>query len=154
MNFRHHAVMLLATGCYAGRLPWAPGTFGTMVGLAVAYLLSRLQWPIALIITILIVMLAVQVAQMAEKLVQAKDPGCIVIDEIAGICVALCGIQMDFTTGLAGFLLFRLFDIFKPPPIRLLEQKLSGGWGVVMDDVAAGVLTQMVLQLGFILIAK
>jgi phosphatidylglycerophosphatase A len=154
MIFRHHAVMVLATGCYAGRLPWAPGTFGTLVGLPVAYVLSRIQWPIALILTIAIVLVAVQVAQMAEQLVQTKDPGCIVIDEIAGICVALFGIQMNLATGLAGFFLFRVFDIIKPPPIRFLEQKLSGGWGIVMDDVAAGVLTQILLQLGVAVFAK
>lgn len=154
MIFRHHAVMFLATGCYTGRLPWAPGTFGTLAGLPVAYMLSRLQWPIAMVMTIAIVLVAVQVAQIAEQLVQTKDPGCIVIDEIAGICVALFGIQMNVTTGVAGFFLFRVLDIVKPPPIRFLEQKLSGGWGIVMDDVAAGVLTQIMLQLGMVVFAK
>jgi phosphatidylglycerophosphatase A len=151
MIFRHHAVMFLATGGYVGRLPWAPGTFGTLVGLPLAYLLSRMQWPIALGITIGIILAAVGIAHIAEQLIGAKDPGCIVIDEIVGICVAMIGVPMNFATGLAGFFVFRLFDIIKPQPIRILEQKLNGGWGVVMDDVAAGVMTHLVLQIGMII---
>jgi phosphatidylglycerophosphatase A len=154
MIFRHHAVMLMATGGYAGKIPWAPGTFGTLVGLPIVYALAKMQWPVALALTVLIVLVAVYVAHAAERLLQAVDPGCIVIDEIAGICVAMCGIPMSFASGLAGFLVFRFFDVLKPPPIRLLEQKLSGGWGVVMDDVAAGALTQLVLRFGLLVWGK
>jgi phosphatidylglycerophosphatase A len=76
-----------------------------------------------------------------------------VIDEIAGMCVTLLAIPLTFTTGAAGFFLFRLFDVTKPPPARQMEQYLSGGWGVVMDDVVAGIMANIVLRIGLMLIA-
>ncbi len=90
---------------------------------------------------------AIRVAGEAEKLLNTKDPGCIVIDEIAGMMVTFLGLPFDMVTALAGFLLFRVFDILKPFPIRLLERRLPGGLGVVMDDVAAGVCANVVLRI-------
>ena len=95
---------------------------------------------------------SVWIAHLAEQQLNAKDPGCIVIDEIAGMCVTMLYIPLTITTGLAGFFLFRLFDVIKPPPARQMEKRLKGGWGVVMDDVVAGVMANIVLQIGLLLL--
>ena len=148
MIFRRHAVMFLATGGYVGRIPVAPGTFGSLIGIPIVYVLDKFTWQTALIAMVLVVLGAVWVAHNAERMLQAKDPGCIVIDEIAGMCVALLGLPFTLSTVAAGFFIFRIFDVIKPPPIRQLERHLAGGWGVVMDDVAAGAATHLVLWAG------
>ncbi len=148
MISKPNAVMFLATGGYVGHAPFASGTFGSLVGLPIVYLLSKANGALALILVVALVLGAVWVAHKAESALQAKDPGCIVIDEIAGMCVTMLFIPLTLTTGIAGFFLFRLFDVIKPPPIRQVERKLHGGWGVVMDDVVAGVMANIVLRLG------
>ena len=152
MHSRRPGVMFLATGFYVGRMPFAPGTVGTLIGLPVAYVIGWLSLPLAMAAAVALILGAVWIAQEAEQQLGQKDPGCIVIDEIAGMCVTLLGIPLTFGTGLAGFILFRLFDIAKPPPIRYLERRLPGGWGVVMDDVAAGLIAQIVLRVGLALV--
>ena len=148
-----HAAMFLATGGYIGHIPIAPGTFGSLIGIPIVYALSLIGWPTAVAVTAVIILVAVWAAHSAEQQLHQKDPGCIVIDEIAGMCVALVGIPFSWTTGLAGFFIFRMFDIIKPPPARQLERHLSGGWGVVMDDVAAGAMTHIVLRIGLLIFA-
>ncbi len=87
---------------------------------------------------------------MAEKLLIQKDPGCIVIDEIAGIMIAFLGMPFNAFSIAAGFVTFRFFDILKPFPIRYMERRLAGGVGVVMDDLMAGVYSNIALRLLFI----
>ncbi len=145
--------MFLATGGYVGHIPIASGTFGSLVGIPIVYAVSKLNWHLAMILCVVIILGAVWVAHMAEQLLNAKDPGCIVIDEIAGMCVTMLGIPLTLSTGVAGFFLFRVFDVIKPPPARQLERRLKGGWGVVMDDVAAGVMANIVLRFGLFVMA-
>lgn len=148
MISKQQAVMFFATGGYIGRIPIAPGTFGSLIGIPVAYAFSLMGKPAAFSAVVLIILAAVWIAHLAEKQLKQKDPGCIVIDEIAGMCVALTGIPLSWLTGLAGFFMFRVFDILKPPPVRQLDRHLSGGWGIVMDDVAAGAMTNIILRFG------
>ena len=147
MNFKEKSVMFLATGCFTGNIPFAPGTFGTVLGLPLCFLLSRIDLPITILYTVLFIFFAVWIAHDAVRILEKKDPGCIVIDEIAGLVVTLIGLPFNWFTVIAGFLLFRIFDILKPFPIRLLEKNLSGGAGIVMDDVAAGIYSNLVLRL-------
>jgi phosphatidylglycerophosphatase A len=147
MILKPKAVMFLATGAHVGRIPFASGTFGSLVGLPIVYLLSRTDWVVALILTAILVLFSVWIASLAERQLNAKDPGCIVIDEIAGMCVTMLAIPLTLTTCLAGFFLFRIFDVIKPPPARLMESRLPGGWGVVMDDVVAGIMANIVLRI-------
>ena len=91
-------------------------------------------------------MFAVWVAGQAEQLLGAKDPGCIVIDEIAGMAVTFLGVPFSVPAVIIGFVLFRFFDILKPFPVGYMEKRLSGGLGVVMDDVAAGVMSNVALH--------
>jgi phosphatidylglycerophosphatase A len=147
MNFKQKSVMFLATGCYIGNVPIAPGTFGSVLGLFLCYFLSKIGLLLALFLTIAFILCAMWIAHEAEKLLQTKDPGCIVVDEIAGMILTLIGLPFNMMTIILGFAMFRGLDIWKPYPIRFLEKKLSGGVGVVMDDVAAGILSNLILRI-------
>lgn len=153
MLFRRHLVMFLATGGFVGRMPMAPGTFGSLIGLPVAYAISKMSWPWAMTAVALLVLIAAWSAGGAARQLGKKDPGCIVIDEIAGMAVALMGIPFGMTTAAAGFILFRVFDISKPPPVRQLDRSIDGGWGIVLDDIAAGILANIVLRIGMVVIS-
>lgn len=153
MILKPHAVMFLATGGYVGRIPVASGTFGSLLGFPLVFLFAMTDWPVAALLNGVLIVTAAWVAAEAEKLLQTKDPGCIVIDEIAGMCVTMLAIPLTITTGLAGFFLFRVFDVIKPPPARQMEKMLKGGWGVVMDDVIAGIMANITLRVGLSLFA-
>ena len=147
MKFRDAAVLFLATGFYIGNIPFAPGTFGSILGLALCFFVAGLKLPLALACVVLFIAMAVRIAAEAEKLLKKKDPGCIVIDEIAGMAVALFGLPFNLTTVLIGFIIFRFLDISKPFPIRALDKQVSGGLGIVIDDVVAGIFTNLLLRL-------
>jgi phosphatidylglycerophosphatase A len=140
--------MFIATGCFIGNLSVAPGTFGSILGLPLCFILAKIELTIALFFTITFIFFAIIIAQKAEKILVKKDPGCIIIDEIAGLMVALIGLPFNIISVTAGFIIFRAFDIFKPYPIRYLEEKLPGGVAIVMDDVAAGIYSNIVLRMG------
>ena len=148
MLFKRHVVIFLATGGYVGRIPIAPGTFGSLIGLPVAFGISRMSWPGALLAIVMLTLAAVWSAGEAARQLEAKDPGCIVIDEIAGMAVTFFGMPFNLVTSVAGFFLFRCFDIVKPPPVRQIDRNLRGGWGIVLDDIVAGFMANIVLRLG------
>jgi phosphatidylglycerophosphatase A len=143
MSRAERIVIFLATGCYAGKLPVAPGTFGSLAALPLCWLLAQLGRPAALGATVLVIAAAVWVAGAAERLLQRKDPGSIVIDEIAGMLVTFSGLPFTAFSAAAGFVLFRILDIAKPFPIGWVEKRLSGGGGIVMDDLVAGVIANL-----------
>ncbi len=147
-SFRDKMVVCIATGFYTGNIPWAPGTFGTLPGLLLCFFLARLPLSASILLILLLIALAIRVAGEAEKMLGQKDPGCIVIDEIAGMAVTLMALPFTLQTAIAGFLLFRVFDILKPPPIRIIDKKVHGGIGIVLDDVIAGVFANLVLRTG------
>ena len=143
--------MFLATGGFVGRSGIAPGTLGSLIGLPVAYGLSHMGGLPAALLSILLILAAVPITAEAARILKAEDPGSIVLDEIAGMVVALYGITFSAGTAIAGFVLFRIFDISKLPPVGIVERRLRGGWGIVMDDVVAGVMANGVLRLGLYL---
>ena len=133
-----------------GRIPAAPGTFGTLLGIPLAWVMWQawdLAWPLALFLVAGFIVAAVPIADKAAKAMGAKDPGSIVIDEVAGYLVTLLAVPFSWKAAMAGFVLFRIFDIFKPPPVSTLDKGLSGGLGIVADDIAAGVYAQVVLRI-------
>lgn len=138
--------MFIATGCFIGNISFAPGTLGSILGLALCFLLSKIEFWVAVGLTILFVLFAMWMAHEAETILKAEDPGCIVIDEMAGMLVTLIGLPFNMISVLTGFLVFRILDILKPYPIRFLERKLSGGIGIVMDDIAAGIMGNIILR--------
>jgi phosphatidylglycerophosphatase A len=147
MQFRDRLVLCLATGFFSGRLPVAPGTFGTLIGLPICYLFSGFQTGLFVFCAVLFIIFSVALASAAEKILNEKDPAEIVIDEIAGILVTFAVLPFNLQTAVLGFIIFRVFDILKPFPIRWLERKISGGSGIVVDDVVAGIYANLVLRL-------
>jgi len=131
----------------SGLAPFMPGTFGTVVGIPLYLVFSSLSRPLWLLSVVAFSFLAWYVADEAEKMYGRKDAQCIVIDEIAGLQWTLFFVQPTWTHAAAGFVLFRLFDITKPFPARLFQDRLPGGCGIVADDLAAGVYGNIVLQL-------
>ena len=146
MNFREKSVIFLATGFFAGNIPIAPGTVGTIVGLLFCFFLSGVNLLYAVIFQIVFIIFAIWIANEAERMLKKKDPGSIVIDEMAGIMVTLLGLPFNVVSVISGFFIFRFLDIIKPFPIRTIENKFSGGAGIVMDDVAAGIIGNCLLR--------
>lgn len=136
---------LLATVGYVGYVPLAPGTAGSLAALPLLwFVLPGLSLPAATAVVLMIFGIAVWSADWQAHEEQ-KDPQEVVIDEFAGQIIALLFVPPTFFNVVAGFILFRLFDVYKPFPSRQSE-KLSGGWGIVMDDVVAGIYANMVLR--------
>ena len=151
MNFKQKSVLFIATGCFIGNISFAPGTFGAILGLPLCFLLSKIDFSVAILSTIIFIFFAIWIANEAEKILKIEDSPCIVIDEIAGIMVALIGLPFNVISVSTGFLVFRVLDILKPYPIRFLERKLSGGAGIVIDDVAAGICGNLVLRIFYLI---
>jgi len=147
MKFADRLIIFLATGFYSGKAPFAPGTFGTGVGLIFCFFLSSASMFVTLSCLLLIIFLSVLIAGKAASLLETEDPGEIVIDEIAGIIITMAGLPFTVLSVITGFVLFRFLDILKPFPIRYIEKKMSGGTGIIMDDVAAGIIANIVLRI-------
>jgi phosphatidylglycerophosphatase A len=147
MQFREKAVMFLATGGYVGNIPVAPGTFGSLLGIPLCYAFAQVRLPLAVLGAVGLIVFAIWIAQLAETITKQKDPGKIVIDEIAGMSVTLIGVPFHLTSVVVGFFIFRVLDILKPFPIRSLERRIAGGAGVVLDDVAAGIFGNILVRL-------
>ncbi|MDD5712356.1 MAG: phosphatidylglycerophosphatase A [Smithellaceae bacterium] len=139
--------LFLASGFGSGFLPFAPGTFGTVAGIPVYLAFSLLKDPAYLIVLAALTGAACYIAGEAEKTLGKKDAPAIVIDEIVGLLFTLVMITPTAAHVLTGFLLFRFFDITKIFPAGYVQDKLPGGYGVVADDVVAGIYANIVLQI-------
>jgi phosphatidylglycerophosphatase A len=137
---------LIATFFYVGYFPYAPGTLGTLAAVPLYYIVSGLPYYLYIPFTLIFVILSVWAAGVAEGIFGEKDPGLIVADEVSGYLVTMILVPFSLTNLVIGFFLFRFFDIVKPPPARQAE-RLSGGLGVVMDDVMSGIYANIVLQI-------
>jgi phosphatidylglycerophosphatase A len=138
--------MLIATGFYSGYLPKAPGTWGSFVGLLLFFLLHTLSLEIYLAVVAGIFVVGTFAAGEAEKIMDHKDPGLVVIDEIVGILITMIAIPATPLAMALGFVLFRIFDIFKPFPISFVDQRFHGGLGIMLDDIVAGIYSLVILQ--------
>jgi len=150
---------LLATWFYCGYAPKAPGTAGSLAALAIAWLLHEYAGvpPLGFVILALALLgPAIWAADVTARETGLKDPQIVVVDEVVGQWIAIAGASyaqsgfhwhatMDWKTWCAAFVLFRAFDIWKPPPVRRLEQ-IPGGAGIVLDDVMAGIYAALVLS--------
>ncbi len=143
-SFKGMTAYMLATGLFVGKFPKIPGTIGTLVGIfpiliywnrGGEYLLLN-----QIFITLSVFLVGIWASTVVVETFKEKDPDYIVIDEIAGYMVSMIGFAPTWQHLLIAFILFRIFDIFKPPPIKIFE-KLPSGLGVMVDDIIAGAYT-------------
>lgn len=143
-----HPAHFFSLGFGSGLFPKAPGTAGTVVGIPVYLLLAAYldstQYAIA---TAVVIVFGFWVCGITERAIGEHDHGSIVWDEIAGYLITMFLAPTTWWSVLAGFLLFRLFDIWKPYPISWVEQRFNGGVGTMMDDVVAGLFAWLALQM-------
>jgi phosphatidylglycerophosphatase A len=142
---------LIATFFGIGRMRPGPGSWGSaatvILWTAVAYAVPpSLRTPLAIALALLVTLIGIPAATQVARTSGVKDPQFVVIDEVAGQLIALIAAPLAWKTFLTGFILFRAFDIVKPPPVRQLE-RLPEGTGIVLDDVAAGIYALVVMQL-------
>ena len=158
--------LIIATGFGIGFIPFAPGTFGSILGLLIAYFLMSvfsadviLLQNSMIIVSIILTILGVWASSRAEKIFDHKDAGQIVLDEVSGQLISFLFIAPHIRRlggqwlwwGIAGFFLFRVLDILKPYPLKELEQ-ISGGLGVMLDDIIAGIYAAVILSIALLLI--
>jgi phosphatidylglycerophosphatase A len=141
-------VVAIATGVYVGYLPPAPGTLGSLLGLL-------LLWPlkpgtVQVLVTLFLIGVGIVVADQAARVIGGQDPPAIVIDEIAGIAVATLLLPPQVQERVVAFVIFRLFDVIKPFPARQAE-RLPGGFGIVGDDLIAGLYTNLLVRVWLLL---
>ncbi len=140
MSFNGSFYFLLATVFGLGKAPAAPGTVATLVaGIPCFIVVGRFPWPMQLAFAGVLFWAGWYISGKAERELDRTDPGEIVIDEVCGYLVTMIGHTVSFSSIIAGFLFFRVFDIWKPWPIRSVERKLTGGAGIMLDDVLAGI---------------
>lgn len=151
-SMKEPLVRMLATGFGIGRMPLVPGTWGSLEATVVVGLVAlwggEHTFTILLFLTLLWFPVALLSASIFSRAVNDPDPSCVVADEIVGQFICLLFVPVTKWSLLVGFLLFRLFDIWKPFPARQCEQ-LPRGWGILMDDVVAGIYSGVVLMLVF-----
>jgi phosphatidylglycerophosphatase A len=146
MKIGGRIIMALSTFFYLGYLP-VSGTVASLAGIFLFYLIKG-NAPLHLGLTLLLILLGLLLAGPAEKIAGKKDAGCIVIDEVSGMLLALLFLPYDIRLLISGFILFRILDTLKPYPADRL-QDLEGGIGIMSDDIVAGVYTNIILQLVF-----
>jgi phosphatidylglycerophosphatase A len=135
----------IATLGFIGYLPIAPGTFGTFAAL-LFFAFLKPSIPVHISLIILVTALGVIASSMAEKMLNEKDSSHIVIDEFAGYALSVLLLPHTLSSLVVSFLLFRFFDILKPLPIRWIERTLPGGFGIMADDLVAGIYTNVVIR--------
>lgn len=140
-------IHILAFGFGAGASPKAPGTMGTLVAIPLYFLLQHLPLFAYVLAVLVITGVGVYICDRCAKELRVHDHSGIVWDEIAGYLITMIAIPMNIYTIVAGFLLFRLFDILKPWPIRYFDRQMKGGLGIMMDDVVAGIFSWVILHL-------
>lgn len=149
----------LAFGFGSGLAPKAPGTFGTLAAIPFYLLMSPLAWPYYLGFVVVFTVIGIWACDRTARELGAKDPSAIVWDEFVGFFITMLAVPSALLTEshgwiwiLAGFLAFRLFDIWKPWPIRVIDERVEGGLGIMLDDILAGImaaLTLLILRLLF-----
>ncbi len=142
---------LFSTFFYVGYFPLIPGTAGSLAAIII-YLLVKDNPPVYFTLTLILLALGFLASTEMEKLAKRRDPPCVVIDEVCGMLLALAFLPYDIKLVILAFVVFRLLDTLKPFPIGWFE-RLKGGWGIMSDDIVAGIYTNIVLQLAVRLVS-
>ena len=130
-----------------GFIPFASGTFGSLAGLIIGYVLNLINYNLLFIIIPMLFILGVIASNTYQKQTGEKDSSVIVIDEVVGQLIAMMFVMDDFVLVFISFIIFRLFDIYKPWPASYADKKMTGGFGVMLDDVFAGIYTSIFIFL-------
>lgn len=139
-----------STGGFIGYVPFAPGTFGTITGIILFLLTTLLTVKIQLLLFFLCLLNAFPATKAALLHFEKSDPPQVVIDEVLGIWLTLILFEVNFKNLFLGFLFFRLFDIIKPFPVGYIDKNIKGEWGVICDDLAAGLMAKgLIWVLGY-----
>ncbi len=146
-GFLKNPIHLLALGFGIGCSPKMPGTMGTLVGILFYLPMIYLAWPVYIGVTIALFLLGIWLCEVTANHLGVHDHGGIVWDEMVGFLIAMTMIPPDWYFVILGFVLFRLFDIWKPWPISWLDGEISGGLGIMLDDVLAGIYALIMLQI-------
>lgn len=140
-------VHFCALGFGSGLIPLMPGTFGSLAAVPLLLVSSYFSPLYFVAITVLFCVIGIHFCGKTADDMQVHDHGAIVWDEIAGMFVTLLFVPVNWMTLLAGFLLFRVFDILKPWPINVIDKRVHGGWGIMLDDIIAGAMACACLHL-------
>jgi len=143
---RNFLVKTISTFFFVGYLPLIPGTFGSIAGIGIFYLLNGISWPGYFLFIFCLMALGLLTSGRMEKLLNKKDPGCVVIDEVMGMLIALSFLPVEPKIVILAFLMFRILDTLKPYPAGKL-QDMHGAIGVMGDDLVAGIYANIVLQI-------
>lgn len=148
-----HLILAIATGLYVGKIPKAPGTWGSAAAFIPWLFFKDASVPTYLILICTTFIVGFFAAGSAEKILDRPDAGPIVIDEILGMFIALFLVPDHYLAWIAAFVLFRIFDITKPFPVSWFDQRIHGGIGIMMDDVIAGLYAFFLLHAGVYLVS-
>ena len=140
-------VYFLAFGFGSGLMPVAPGTWGTLAAIPVFLLLAVFSPMVYLVITLLFFIVGIRICSIVTNELGAQDYSGIVWDEIVGYLLTMAYAPVSFTWIITGFVLFRIFDILKPQPIRYVDTKVKDGLGIMLDDVLAAIPAWIIMQL-------
>jgi len=142
-------IQFLALGFGSGLAPKAPGTFGTLAAIPVLLLLSFLTPSMYAFVVFVMAIAGIYICGKTAEDVGVQDHGAIVWDEFVGFFITMFMVPLNLTTIIVGFLLFRVFDILKPWPISFVDKNIHGGFGIMFDDVLAGLFSLAIMHLIF-----
>lgn len=137
----------LACGFGSGMLPKAPGTWGTIAAMPIYFFMAQLSLVHYCLLLGVFFLLGIYCCQVTSEHLGVHDHGGIVWDEIVGYLITMIAVPMTPINAILGFVLFRVFDILKPWPIKILDKKVGGGFGIMVDDVMAGIMAWALLML-------
>ncbi|MFQ5480564.1 MAG: phosphatidylglycerophosphatase A [Thermodesulfobacteriota bacterium] len=139
-------IVFLATGTYLGLIPFAPGTFGTLWGVVIAFLMRGAGTGVQGAVIVIVTLVSIFLSGKAIRIFASKDPSAVVCDEVAGYLAAFFLIPFTLFNAILVFILFRIFDIVKPYPVSYIDRTVPGGAGVVLDDIMAGIYANIAAQ--------
>ena len=145
-NFYEKTALLLSSWFGTGLMPLAPGSFGTLAAVPPVIIINYFGSVPSGIFLIILIPLAVWTSNMSKKLLGKDDPPEVVIDEVTGFFIAVFLLPFSWLSFILGFLLFRVFDILKPFPIRMIDKRVKGGFGIVLDDIVAGIYANICVR--------
>lgn len=146
-GYWRNPVHLTACGFGTGAAAYAPGTWGTLVGIPFYIAMSGLNWPLYLLICVVMYFLGVWLCGQTAKDFNVHDHPGIVWDEVVGYLITMIAVPFEWHWVVLGFILFRIFDIAKPWPIKVIDKRVDGGTGIMLDDVLAGLLALSIMHI-------